>query len=197
MSTVETPDVVTLPLTDIKPYWRNPRRIPPEAIAAVRTSLETYGYMQPIVVDRSNVIVVGHTRFYAMQEMGIVEAQVYVTDLPEDKAREYRLVDNRTGEMSQWDHGALVLELREFEQSLLDQFFPDVDLEISQIDGGLITSGDVEAATKKVLAIKELPTIHTTKIVCPSCFHSFDVRTDSLPGLSRADLESLAGTDDG
>jgi ParB-like chromosome segregation protein Spo0J len=85
MTTINTPTKRTLPLDQITPYWRNPRRIPGDAIKSVRESLERYGYQQPIVVDEHNVIVVGHTRYYAMQQMDIDEVEVYVTNLPEDK----------------------------------------------------------------------------------------------------------------
>lgn len=195
---VSIPEAVVMPLRKIRPYQNNPRRIPPEAVAAVKESIERYGYHQPIVVDTEGVIVVGHTRYAALVELGVTEAQVYVTDLPEDKVREYRLVDNKTAEMGQWDHGALIIELREFEQALLEQFFPDVDLEVTALSEALVTNSDVEKATKKVLAVREAPLVLTTTVVCPACFHSFEVRTDSLPGLSRTDMEVLAAAaDDG
>lgn len=192
MSTLNVPETVTLPIDEVKPYWRNPRRIPPEAVTAVRESIERYGYQQPIVVDSSHVIVVGHTRLAALKEMGATEVEVYVTDLPEDKVREYRLVDNRTSELSQWDHSALVMELREWETGLLEQFFPDVDLEISVVDDAPVTDTAVDEAVADVLRVKEAPVIRTTEVVCPACFHTFEVRTDSLPGLSRDDMEASA-----
>jgi ParB-like chromosome segregation protein Spo0J len=192
MTTLNTPETELVELSAIKPYWRNPRRIPPEAIESVKSSLERYGYQQPIVVDTDNVVVVGHTRLYAMQQMGVERVEVYRTDMPETKAKEYRLLDNRTGELSSWDHSALVVELREWEQNLLEQFFPDVDLEIAQIEDSMVTASDVDAATEKVLEVNAAPEVLLTKVVCPSCFHEFDVRTDSLPGLSRTDLAEMA-----
>jgi hypothetical protein len=192
MSALNVPETVTLPIDEVKPYWRNPRRIPPEAVTAVRESIERYGYQQPIVVDSSHVIVVGHTRLAALKEMGATEVEVYVTDLPEDKVREYRLVDNRTSELSQWDHSALVMELREWETGLLEQFFPDVDLEISVVDDAPVTETAIDEAVADVLRVKEAPVIRTTEVVCPACFHTFEVRTDSLPGLSRDDMEASA-----
>jgi hypothetical protein len=192
------PETRTLPIEDIAPYWRNPRRIPEAAVTAVATSIQDYGYVQPIVVDRANVVIVGHTRLQALKRLGVREVQVYVSDLPEDKAREYRLVDNKTGEMTEWDHHALVLELREFDQSLLDQFFPEVDLEVEMIDSATGPSEE-EIAWKndKVTTVKAAPVQHMTAVVCPSCFHSFQVRTSSLPGLSRDEVADLADDGDG
>lgn len=189
---MKLPTTTTLTLDEIKPYWRNPRRIPPEAVNAVAESIERYGYHQPIVVDTEHVIIVGHTRHAALKQLGVTEVPVYVTDLSEDKAREYRLVDNRTGEMSMWDHDALVSELAGWEQNLLDSFFPEIDLEVTEMQTTMVTIEDVERGTKKALAVKEPDPVLTTEVVCPACFHSFQVRTDTLPGLSRADLDSLA-----
>lgn len=190
--TVALPETKTVAVEDIKPYWRNPRRIPAEAIEAVATSIREYGYQQPIVVDTDMVVIVGHTRLQALKKLGVTEVPVYVSDLPEAKAKEYRLIDNRTGEMTTWDHSALVLELREFETSLLESFFPDIDLEIGQIkDAVNVTNEDVAKAEESIKKVKEAETILTTEVVCPSCFHSFKVRTDSLPGLSRNDLNGM------
>lgn len=190
---ITLPETKTVAIDEIKPYWRNPRRIPAEAVEAVATSIKEYGYQQPIVVDTDMVVVVGHTRLQALKKLGVTEIPVYITDLPEAKAKEYRLIDNRTGEMTTWDHSALVLELREFETHLLESFFPDIDLEIGQINSAVkaVTNEDVEKAEQSIKKVKEAETILTTEVVCPSCFHSFKVRTDSLPGLSRNDLSEM------
>ena len=188
---VELPTTVTLPLAEIKPYENNPRDITPEAIAAVKTSIENYGYVQPIVVDRNHVVIVGHTRRLAMLELGITEAPVYVLNVSEEKAREYRLIDNRTGELSQWDHKALVLELREFEEPLLAAFFPDVDLEIGQLKDMEVTNQDVEKATQQVTSVKPATIAPLVTVECPSCFHEFKVKAASLPGLTAQDLAIL------
>jgi hypothetical protein len=191
MTTLRAPEIRTVSLKEIKPYENNPRNIPSRAMEAVKGSIERYGYQQPIVVDQDLVIIVGHTRYAALTEMGVKNVEVYVADLPEDKVREYRLIDNRTSEMGEWDHSALIVELREFEQGLLETYFPEVDLEISTLREESVTTSDVERATKKVLTVKESPILLVTKIECPACFHVFDVRTDSLPGLTRVDLKDL------
>lgn len=188
---VALPEAEILPVDEIIPYWRNPRKIPQVAVDAVAESIERYGYHQPIVVDSDKVIIVGHTRHAALKQLGITEVQVYVADLPEAKAREYRLVDNRTSEMSVWDRDALMSELQGWEQDLINSFFPEIDLEVKAIQATDVTADDVEKATKKALAVKTPDPLLTTEVVCPSCFHTFQVRTDSLPGLSGADLDTL------
>lgn len=193
---IELPPTVTLPVDQVKPYWRNPRRITSEAVRKVAASIRDYGYRQPIVVDTDHVIIVGHTRFQAIQELGWTEVPVLVTDLPEQKAKEFRLVDNRTNELSQWDHDALVVELREFERGIVEDFFPNVDLEIGKLDvRSEVSDSDIRNATERVTRVTEADpkATHTTAVVCPSCFHSFPVRTRSLPGLTYEDLETLTG----
>ena len=73
--------LTTLKLTDIKPYWRNPRNNE-GAVAAVKQSIKDYGFNYPIVVDAEHVIIAGHTRYKALQELGIKDVPCVVkTDL--------------------------------------------------------------------------------------------------------------------
>ena len=95
----------------LTPYPDNPRDIPPNAIAAVAESIRRYGFQQPIVTDQDGVIIVGHTRLYAAQKLGLTEVPVVVADLPPDEARAYRLADNRTNQNAAWDQSALVEEI--------------------------------------------------------------------------------------
>ena len=194
MSVLKATKTRKVKLADLVPYADNPRRIPPEAVAAVKSSIEKYGYRQPIVVDRSNVVVVGHTRLAALLELGVETAEVMVSSLPEEKLREYRVVDNRVGELGQWDHSALVVELREFDSTLLADFFPDVDLEIDSVTKAVadVTEQQVADAVKHVSSVPERKETLLTSVVCPACFEPFQVGTASLPGLTRLDLEALA-----
>lgn len=99
----------------IKPYWRNPRKNE-KAIESVKESIKKYGYNQPIVVDEEYVIIVGHTRCKALRELGYEEIDVIVkTDLSEDKAKQYRIADNKASEKAEWDEDLLMYELREIE----------------------------------------------------------------------------------
>lgn len=194
MTATGMPEIVKLPLDQITPYPNNPRSIPREAIAKVRESLEKYGYHQPIVVDREHVIVVGHTRYAALQQMGVEEIEVYIFQGSAEKAREYRVIDNRTGEMSEWDQASLIMELREFDTQLMDSFFPEIDLEIGSTVNAIkdVTQDDIDRATEKAQTVRALePTLSTT-VQCPSCFATFEVKTATLPGLSQLDLDVIA-----
>lgn len=179
-------------VADIKPYENNPRRIPKDAVEAVKQSIKDYGYVQPIIVDPEGVIVVGHTRHKAITDLGYEEVPVYVMDLPEDKIRQYRLVDNKTGELSDWDMNALVIELREWEEELLTTYFPDIDLEVGMInEASKVTEEDMKAAEEKITRVGEATVQPLVEVVCPSCFHTFDVRASSLPGISYDDLAEM------
>src|SRR5699024_7443381 len=98
---MKLPKPTRMKVDKIKPYENNPRVISPKSVEAVKASIDRYGYVQPIVVDRNHVIIAGHTRHMAMQELGMESAEVYVVDMPEEKARAYRVVDNKTGERSE------------------------------------------------------------------------------------------------
>lgn len=101
-------------LADIKPYERNPRIIPQAAVDAVARSIQAFGFRQPIVVDRNGVILAGHTRYKAAQQLGLTEVPVvWQADITDVQARGYRIADNKVAELSAWDRDALDLEVRE------------------------------------------------------------------------------------
>jgi DNA modification methylase len=95
----------------IQPYEQNPR-VNDAAVDAVAASLKEYSWRQPIVVDEHNVIIVGHTRYKAALKLGMTEVPVHVAvGLTPEQARAYRIADNQTATLSQWDDGKLVQEL--------------------------------------------------------------------------------------
>lgn len=100
------------PLSAITPYPDNPREIPEAAVQGVAESIRRYGFRQPIVVDTDGVIIVGHVRLLAAQQLGLETAPVHVADLTPDEARAYRLADNRSNENATWDDAGLLSELQ-------------------------------------------------------------------------------------
>ena len=135
-------------LGEIKPYERNPRKNG-EAVTAVAESIRQYGFKQPLVIDENGVIIVGHTRYEAAKKLGLESVPCIVaTDLSPEKAREYRLVDNRTNEMSSWDFDKLKLELEDLDFGGFDFCWPGVDEE--EEDDRRITSQLSEIAFKSI-----------------------------------------------
>jgi DNA modification methylase len=99
----------------IKPYENNPR-FNDAAVDAVAKSIQEFGFRQPIVVDEDGVIIVGHTRYKAALKLGLKKVPVHVAKgLTPAQARAYRLADNQTATLSQWDEERLPLELAELQ----------------------------------------------------------------------------------
>lgn len=113
MAKQQTPYRMTA-LSDIRPYERNPRIIPQAAVDAVARSIQAFGFRQPIVVDGDGVILAGHTRYRAAQQLGLTEVPVvWQADITPAQARGYRIADNRSAELSAWDRDALAVEVRD------------------------------------------------------------------------------------
>jgi DNA modification methylase len=98
-------------ITSIRPYDHNPRHNDP-AVDAVAASIQAFGFRQPIVVDEHDVIIVGHTRYKAALKLGLKMVPVHVAaGLTPAQAKAYRIADNQTATLSQWDDDKLVQEL--------------------------------------------------------------------------------------
>lgn len=147
--------LITMKLSDIIPYKRNPRDNK-KAVKAVKESIRQTGYNNPIIIDENNIILAGHTRRLSLIESGETEVQVLqILGLSETKKRKFRLLDNKAGEYSSWDYVALTQELADLDFEGLDL---DWGLDWGEEDGN---SGGSER--KK----KEKP-----EYICPECgFH--------------------------
>ena len=101
----------TVRLEDVRPYENNPRRND-GAVDAVAESIRQCGYVAPIVVDEEMVILAGHTRYKALTRLGHTTAKVLIAEgLSEEQKRKYRILDNKTGEIAEWDEDLLNIEL--------------------------------------------------------------------------------------
>lgn len=117
-------------LEKITPYARNPRHNK-EAVAGIAASIKEFGWTQPIVVDGNHVIVVGHTRYLAAIQLGMIEAPVLVAEnLTPEQAQAYRILDNKLNEKSEWDAELLALELAELPDFDFSEF--DVEFELEE-----------------------------------------------------------------
>ena len=102
-------------LDRIRPYHQNPRNNDP-AVDAVAASLREFGWRQPIVTDSEGVIIVGDTRLKAARKLSLKQAPVHVaTDLSPAQIRAYRIADNQTGNISDWNPELLAIELNDLE----------------------------------------------------------------------------------
>jgi DNA modification methylase len=107
-------------ITDIKPYENNPRRNA-QAVEAVARSIAEFGFRQPIVVDETGTIIVGNTRYLAAVHLGLMQVPVHVAQgLTPAQIKAYRIADNKTAELADWDQDRLVKELADLQQLAFD-----------------------------------------------------------------------------
>lgn len=100
-------------LTELKPYEKNPRNNA-NAIEPVAKSIKEFGFKVPIVIDKNNVIISGHTRYKGAELLGLEKVPCIVADdLSPEKIKAFRLADNKVAEFAQWDFNLLADELEE------------------------------------------------------------------------------------
>jgi hypothetical protein len=135
------------PIEKVRPYERNPRKIPQRGTDKVASSIKEFGWRQPIVVDQASVIVVGHVRYLAARKLGLDKVPVHVAvGLTPEQVRAYRLMDNRSHEETGWDLDLLTLEIKELDALEFDLNF--TGFEPREIDKFLVTSKADEAANQ-------------------------------------------------
>lgn len=142
-------------LREIKEYKDNPRNND-EAVDYVKKSIEDFGYLNPILVNKENVILSGHTRYKALKELDkdIIEV-IEVSDLNKRQENAFRLADNKVAEFSRWDFNKLNVELKEIKEDLKKYDLYNIELtDLSTIDFDEFISDE---------EIKE------KKIICPYC----------------------------
>ena len=105
-------DIIERPISGLKPYKDNPRKND-GAVDALMESIKEFGFLVPIVIDADGEIVAGHTRYKAAKKLGLKKVPCIIADdLTEEQIIAYRLVDNKTQELSGWDFAKLITELR-------------------------------------------------------------------------------------
>ena len=114
-------------LSKVIPYFNNPRDNQ-DAIEPVVNSIKKYGFIKPIIVDRNNVIIAGHTRFLAAVRIGMKKIPIVVSDLNEEQVKVFRIADNKLAEKSVFDENLLIEELKKLEvpETMQSFFFEDI-----------------------------------------------------------------------
>ena len=143
--------IVYRTLDNIEPYDGNPRQND-AAVEAVANSIREFGFRSPIVVDADGTIIAGHTRYKAAKALGMDEVPVLVAaDLTPEQVNAYRLADNKTAELAEWDMDLLAQELDGLDGLDMEQFGFDEDISSMEFmdfdgdgDGGgsIIRNGD-------------------------------------------------------
>ena len=119
--------IIEMPTGDLIPYENNPRNNAP-AVKAVAESIQAFGFKVPIVIDKDNVIVCGHTRLMAALRLGLDTVPcVRADDLTDEQVKAFRLADNKTSELAEWDFTKLEQELAELDNWDMSAFGFDID----------------------------------------------------------------------
>ena len=157
-------EIIDLPIKAIKPYKRNPRKND-KAVEYVANSIRQFGFKVPIVIDENYEIVCGYTRWKAAKAIGLDTVPcIMADDLNEDQIRAFRLADNKTAEMADWD-----FDLLEGEFDLIDPNLFDMS------DFGFFQSFDSEEKQEESPEdFKEYSEETPTKNKCPKCGYEWN-----------------------
>ena len=124
--------IVYKKVEDIIPYENNPRKND-DAVDFVANSIKEFGFKVPIILDKENVIVAGHTRLKAAEKLGLKEVPCIIADdLTDEQIKKFRIADNKTGEVAFWDNELLKEEFLTMEDfsDMANYGFGDFELNI-------------------------------------------------------------------
>lgn len=163
--------VVAKSVDEIKPYENNPRNND-DAVDAVANSIKEFGWQQPIVVDIGGVIIAGHTRYKAAKKLGLKTVPVVVAkDLSEEQVKAYRLADNKSGELADWNFSQLNEELQGIDDLDMTEFgFDESEINLADDwsdDGELDDYDEPDDSDNE-------PEDEEPKLVCPQCGYEGD-----------------------
>lgn len=163
-------------ISDVSVYERNPRKND-KAVDAVARSIKEFGFRVPVVLGKDNVIIAGHTRIKAAKKIGLKEVPyVRADDLTEEQAKAFRLIENKTSEIAEWDDALLPNEIGDIAGIDLNDFGFDLDLDegpsLSDIFGRAKDRGWMHKGTnfdlfdfRRVSGKYQMPTISKTAFV--------------------------------
>ena len=119
-------------ISDIKEYENNPRKND-QAVEAVASSIRSFGFKVPIIIDSNNVIIAGHTRLKASKKLGYTEVPCLIaSDLTSEQVKAFRLADNKVSELAEWDLDKLSEELSFIEMDMEQFGFEDLEQELER-----------------------------------------------------------------
>ena len=160
-------DVRNISVKDLIPYERNTKKHDKTQINNVAESIKQYGFVQPIVIDKDNVVVIGHCRLLAAKQLKMKEVPcVCVDELTDEQVKALRIVDNKSNE-SPWDFDILPDELAELDLSGFDFDFGFDDEEETVTSESKEATGAVEYGTEDFSDEK-------FECECPRCGFKFN-----------------------
>lgn len=120
-------NIENLKIEEVIPYEKNPRKND-EAVKYVAESIKKFGFKVPIIIDKDNIIVCGHTRLKAAKKLKLKEVPcIRADDLTEEQIKAFRLADNKVSERAEWDFDLLAEELADLKDMNMQDFgFEDI-----------------------------------------------------------------------
>lgn len=167
----------------IIPYENNPRNND-KAVEAVANSIREFGFKVPIIIDKNNVIIAGHTRLKAAKKLGLTDVPVVkADDLTEDQVKAFRLADNKVSEIASWNEDLLLEELKAINLDMT-QFNFEEPLEITEEEDFNIDDA-VDSISNPVTNQGELWKLGNHLLLCG------DSTTDDVLRVMNGDLADL------
>lgn len=141
-------EIKMIKVEDLKPYINNPR-FNDDAVEYVAKSIEEFGFKVPMVIDKNNEIIAGHTRYKASLELGLKEVPCIIADdLTEEQIKAFRLADNKVSEQASWNYDLLESELEEILNIDMEEFGFSLD---DIVDEEIVEDKDPEIEFSEVL----------------------------------------------
>ena len=176
-------DIVEKKLADIKPYEKNPRNND-NAVNEVANSISSFGFKVPIVIDKDNVIVCGHTRYKASKKLGLeVVPCVIADDLTEEQIKAYRLADNKVSELAEWNFDLLGDELADILDIDLSDFGFDLSEEEEETE---IIEDEVPEEVEPVAKMGDIWQLGRHRLMCGNSLDQDDI--DKLLNGNKCEL---------
>ena len=158
---------------EIIPYEKNPR-INDDAVEPVAASIKQFGFKKPIVVNKDNVIIVGHTRLKAAKLLGMEEVPVVYADLSPEQEEAYRIIDNKSGEAATWDWDKLGFEYAKvIEEGEVDMTPYGFDVDVDSVLNELEAESQQVMREGEELSLDEFAD-DNFKYECPECGMRFN-----------------------
>lgn len=152
--------IITKKIDELKPYLNNPR-FNDDAVEYVAQSIKEFGFKVPIIIDKNNEIVAGHTRYKASIELGLEEVPCIVADdLSEEQIKAFRLADNKVSEKAQWN------------MELLEEELADLDIDMEQYGFEKLEDLNLDNFFEENNTQKEEK---KETIICPYCQKEFEI----------------------
>lgn len=122
-------EIIQKNIEELKPYKNNPRHND-MAVDAVANSIKEFGFKVPIIIDKNDEIIAGHTRLKAAKQLGLEDVPCIIADdLSDEQIKAFRLADNKVAELAEWDFDSLKAELEELDGMDLDFDMADFGFE--------------------------------------------------------------------